>query len=280
MIGWLGFCAKVVDFIISKAADRTITWSLDARRKAARALIRFYETLEDSNLLLQNLIEVFNNALKRKKPIFFSKDLVPFENDITRLTEDVARQYDELVAAIDFFDPKLARLLHRVRGFKVSALTAFGRLLQNARFAIEFDGRHPFRKVSFSTFRDEVADINLENIIEAQLALPKSGERLRAIPVGKHKYKLVVQEQNKLVEALSVLLVKDEFTASDFEKVSYLRDRLQNQANSLERVLPMLQKFIAANFTMSDILGYRKRRIGGGRRSNLPPRARVKCGGA
>jgi hypothetical protein len=265
MIGWLGLCAKIVDFIISKAADRTITWSLGARRKAARALIRFYETLEQSSLLLQNLIEVFNNALKRKKPISFSKDLVPFENDITRLTEDVARQYDELVAAIGLFDPKLARLLDRVRGLKVIALTAFGRLLQNARFAIEFDGLHPFRKVSFSTFRDEVADINLENIIEAQLALPESGERLRAIPVGKHKYKLVVQEQNKLVEALSVLLVKDEFTASDFEKVRYLRDRLKNQAKLLERALPMLRKFIASNFTISDVLGYRKRRIGGAR---------------
>jgi hypothetical protein len=95
--------------------------------------------------------------------------------------------------------------------------------------------------------------------------LPESGERLRAIPVGKHKYKLVVQEQNKLVEALSVLLVKDEFTASDFEKVRYLPDRLKNQAKLLERALPMFREFIASNFTISDVLGYRKRRIGGAR---------------
>jgi hypothetical protein len=260
MIGWLGFGAKVLDFVTSRAADRTITWSLDARRNAARALIRFYETLDASGMLLENLLEVFNEAVERKKPIMFSKELVPFENQIARLTEDAARQYDDLVAAIYLFDPQLARLLQRANTFKVFSWTMFGLLLRKARFTIEFDGLHPFRKVSFSTFRDEVANINLDEIIEAQRsALSEPSRGFRSIGVGKNKYTLVIQEPNKLVEALSTLLVEDEFTASDFEKVSYLRDRLQNQAKLLKKTLVRLRKFIASNFTMSDVLRYHQR---------------------
>ena len=267
MVGWLGLCAKVVEFVVSKATGHAIDLSLDEKRRAARALIRFYETLEESSVLLKELLKVFDEAVEKKKPIFFSRDLVPFENRITELTEDVARQYNKLIDAIGFFNPQLARLLQSVGSFKVTWFTVFGLLLRKARFAIEFDGLHPFKKVSFSTFRDEVANINLDDIIEAQqlaLSVPTKGLR-GPIPVGKHKYVFVMKEPNKLVEALSLLLVEDEFTASDFKKVRYLRDRLQNQAKLLEKVLPKLQEFIRANFTMSDVLGYRKRPIGGAR---------------
>jgi hypothetical protein len=268
MIGWLGLCAKVVEFVVSKATGHAINLSLDQKRRAARAFVRFYEMLEDSSLLLEELLKVFDEAVEKKKPIFFSKDFVRFENRITGLTEDFVRQYDKLIDAIYIFDSRLARLLQSVEHFKFTSWTTFGLLLRKARFAIEFDGLHPFKKVSFSTFRDEVANINLEDIIKAQQftagQLAAAGGRLRAIPVGKHKYALVSQKPNKLVEALSVLLVEDEFTASDFEKVRYLRDRLKNQAKLLEQALPMLREFIASNFTISDVLGYRsdKRRAG------------------
>jgi hypothetical protein len=263
MLGWTGFQTKIVDFLLSKAIDRVSKFLPDEKRKAARALIRLYEHLEDSDLLLEDLLEVFDKALEQKKPILFSKNLVPFENQITRLTEDAARQYDELIATIYLFDPDLARLLERARTFKVFSWTMFGLLLRKARFSIEFDGLHPFGKVSFSTFRDEVANINLDEIIAAQRsASPYGAGRLRAIPVGKNKYTLVGQEPNKLVEALSVLLVEDKFTASDFEKVRYLRERLRTQAKLLKQTLPRLREFIASNFTMSDVLRYRKRIAG------------------
>jgi hypothetical protein len=99
--------------------------------------------------------------------VIFSRDLVPFENHITYITQDFARHYNEFVDAICIFDPQLAHLLQDVQGFKVQSLTAFGALLHKARLAIEFGGLHPFEKVSFSTFDDEIAGINLEEIVEA-----------------------------------------------------------------------------------------------------------------
>src|SRR5205085_1101563 len=105
--------------------------------------------------------------IQRQKPVWFSKDLVPFENRIIRLTEDVARQYGELVDAIRIFDPHLASLLQSAQGLKVQSLTAFGVLLRKARFTIEFGGLHPFNRLSFSTFRDEAANINLDAIVQA-----------------------------------------------------------------------------------------------------------------
>jgi hypothetical protein len=132
MLGWPGLCAKILEFLLPKAADHVIKFSPDARRNAARALIRFYETLEETDLILEDLLEVFDEAVEQKKPILLSKDLVLFENRITRLTEDAARQYDELVAAIYLFDPELARLLQRAHTFKVFSWTMFGRLLRKA----------------------------------------------------------------------------------------------------------------------------------------------------
>jgi hypothetical protein len=254
MIGWSGFCAKVTEFVISKATGHAVTYWFDQKRSVARALVRLYETLQKSSELLEHLLRVFDEAVEKKKPIAFSKDLVPFEGRITRLTQDVAAQYNNLIHAIHIFDPRLAELLTSVEGFKFTAVTPFGLWLRKARFAIEFDGLHPFTKVSFTTFQDEIANINLDDIIEAQQRISAESRSLRSIPTGKRKYTHVVREPNKLVEALSVLLVKDEFTASDFEKVRYLRDRLRMQATLLERVLPMLRQFIAENFTLSDIL--------------------------
>jgi hypothetical protein len=242
--------AKVADFAISKAADRAIQWPPDRKRTAARGLLRFYETLEESSLLLEQLIEVFNEAIKRKKPILFSKDLVPFENRVTRLTEDLKSQYDKLVGAIYIFDRRLALLLERIQGFKTVSLSAFGILLAKARFEIDYDGLHSFSKVSFSTFHDEMAEIDFEAIIKSQKFVGR--------PVKEESF--FPDATNKLVEALSVLLVEDEFTASDFEKVKYLRDRFQRQAKSLEKTLAMLREFIASNFTIADVLGYGKGR--------------------
>jgi hypothetical protein len=251
MVGWLGFCAKIVEFVVSKATGHAMSLSRDQKRTAARALIRFYETLEESSLLVEDLLKVFEVAIENRKPVLFSKDLVPYENRIIRLTEDVKSQYNKLVDAIYIFDPQLASLLATVQGLKVVSLSAFGILLAKARFEIEFDGLHPFKKVSFTTFDDELDKIDIDQVMKAQHVIGEPGkpESISVFP----------EASNKLVEALSVLLVEDEFTASDFEKVSYLRNRLRNQANLLEKVLPMLREFIASNFTISDVLGHLKR---------------------
>jgi len=145
------------------------------------------------------------------------------------------------------FDPELAHLLQDVHGLKVQALTAFGVLLRKARFIIEFGGLHPFTRVSFSTFEDEIANMQLGEIVAQQ----SESEKRQIADMPRHP-------SNNLVESLSVLLVEDEFTASDFEKVRYLRDRLRNQANLLEKAMPALRAFIASNFTISDALGYRR----------------------
>lgn len=129
---------------------------------------------------------------------------------------------------------------------KILSLTAFGALLRKARFTIEFDGLHPFNKISFTTFRDEVANIDLDEIIRASRM---DTDQRTAIPG---------RRPNKLVEALSVLLIEDEFTAADFEKLKYLRDRLKKQAGLLNQTLPMFREFIASNFTISDVLGHHK----------------------
>lgn len=255
MLGWLGFAAKVMEFVLTKAAGRTIDLSLDRKHRASKALVRFYGTLEESSVLLDTLLVIFDTAIKRQKPVSFSKDLVLFENQIVRLTEDVARQYRELISTIYIFDPELACLLCSVEGFKSDSLTAFGVLLRKARFTIEFDGLHPFKRISFTTFRDEVANIDLNEIIEASRTDTR-GPAL--IPSRKPNRFFVGRKPNKLVEALSVLLVEDKFTASDFEKLKYLRDRLKLQASLLKCVLPKLREFIASNFTIADVLGHHK----------------------
>src|ERR1700687_5461125 len=106
MLGWLGLVAKIIESVLGKAAGHTIDLSLDRKHRASKALLRFYGTLEKSSVLLEKLLDVFDTAIKRQKPLFFSKDLVPFENQIVRLTEDVARQYEELIGAIYIFDPQ------------------------------------------------------------------------------------------------------------------------------------------------------------------------------
>lgn len=247
MIGWLGFFGKVLDFFITKAAEHSLDLSLDRKHRAAKGLLRLYNILEESTALLEQLLIVFDGAVERRKPVLFSKDLVPFENRINYLSEDFRRHYHEFVDAVYIFNPQLAQLLQDIHGLKVQALTAFGVLLRKARFVIEFGGLHPFARVSFSTFDDGIANLPLDKIVDKE---SKSQNR--------HLLDMPRHPSNKLVECLSVLLIEDEFTASDFDKVQYLRDRLRHQRRLLEQAMPALRAFIASNFTISDALGYRK----------------------
>jgi len=241
MITWIGFLAKLTEFFVTKVAGRRIDLSSDRRHRAAKALVRFYHALAESGAILTELLEIFGNAYQKKKPILFSKDIVPFENRITRLNEELARQFDELVRAIGILYPDLASLLYKIRGFKTATITSFGILLKKARFEIEYDGLHPFKKISFTTFRDGVAEIDFE-------------EFMKSSTLHRDDFPYTVPESNRLAEALSVLLVEDEFTSADFEKMAYLQERLVNQKVLLDEATKLLRVFIAQNFTFSDLL--------------------------
>ncbi len=183
--------------------------SLDRKHRAAKGLLRLYNALQDNATLAGELLLVFDRAVERKKPVWFSKDLVPFENRINYSIEEFARHYHEFVDAIYIFEPQLAQLLQDVHGLKFQALTAFGVLLRKARFVIEFGGLHPFTRVHFSTFDDAIADLPLDKLIEGD---SQSGQHQR--------FDMPRHPSNKLVESQRVLLIEDEFTASDFDKVS------------------------------------------------------------
>jgi hypothetical protein len=247
MITWIGLLAKLTESVLTKLAGRRIELSLDKRHRAAKGLLRFYDTLQQARDLVEELVDVFGAACSRRKPVLFSKDLVPFENAIVRVNEDFQRHFDEMAAAISILSPELGSALHTVRGFKTSTTTAFGALLKKARFELEYDGLHPFRKVAFTTFRNEVLELDIEALAEAS-SIPISDDP----PFGP-------PESNELARALATLLVEDEFTADDFEKVAYLRDRLRNQKVVLEVAVELLRKFIAANFTVADLLYARRR---------------------
>lgn len=133
MITWIGFLAKLTEFFVMKVAGRRIDLSSDRRHRAAKALVRYYHALEESGAMLTELLEIFDNAYQKQKPILFSKDIVPFENRITRLNEELARQFDELVRAIGILYPDLASLLYKIRGFKTATITSFGILLKKGK---------------------------------------------------------------------------------------------------------------------------------------------------
>lgn len=79
-------------------------------------------------------------------------------------------------------------------------------------------------------------------------------EFMKSSTLHRDDFPYTVPESNRLAEALSALLVEDEFTSADFEKMAYLRERLMNQKILLDQATELLRLFIAENFTFSDLL--------------------------
>jgi hypothetical protein len=58
---------KAVEFVLTKAAGRTIDLSLDRKHRAAKGLLRLHGTLEECGAVLEQLLTVFDKAIERKR---------------------------------------------------------------------------------------------------------------------------------------------------------------------------------------------------------------------
>jgi hypothetical protein len=240
VLTWTGLIARLTESFLSRIAGKQVELSRDRRHRAAKALLKFYYSVVEANEVLVELLQVFERALQIRKPVRFSKDLVPLENRISAVNDELSRQFGQLVSAISIFDPALASLLYSIRGFKTTSLTAFGMLLERARFRIEFGGLHPFDRIVYSTFKDDVLELDIASLLKhAPKDFSESFEP---------------SDLNGLVEALAVLLIEEEFSASDFDKLAYLRDRLRAQKAALETAGTDLRSFLANQFNFSDLL--------------------------
>jgi hypothetical protein len=241
MIGWIGFIGKVVEAVVKTAAGKTVARSFDRRYRAAHALVKFYHTLHETNEILDRLIRIFDQAVEKKKPVIFSKDLVPLESRIHENAAELRAAFTGLCSAIYVFDPELARMLARIQGFKMASLTAFGALYDRAVFRIEVAERHPFSSVSFTTFSDDIKSLDLAKLV-SESRFPHILDDFSTF------------EMNKLVAALGTLLIEDSFGPSDFGKVDFLNQRLKNQRQLAVRAEKGLRKLIASQFTIADLL--------------------------
>lgn len=96
MLTWTGLIARLTESFLSRIAGKQVELSRDRRHRAAKALLKFYYSVVEANEVLVELLQVFERALQIRKPVRFSKDLVPLENRISAVNDELSRQFGQI----------------------------------------------------------------------------------------------------------------------------------------------------------------------------------------
>jgi hypothetical protein len=101
--------AKVVSFVVAKAATRVGALSVDKRRKACRALTKLYYCVSALDDALQEILEAFDDLGAQQPADSLIHALNNHQNDVAQATNMFVNLSYELEAGLEIIDPALAK---------------------------------------------------------------------------------------------------------------------------------------------------------------------------
>ena len=66
MFGFVGFVGKVIDLVLTRVAGKHIELSLDKKQQAAKAFVRFHESVTDLQAVLDEFLKYSESFIQRR----------------------------------------------------------------------------------------------------------------------------------------------------------------------------------------------------------------------
>ncbi|MDX2215796.1 MAG: hypothetical protein SFY66_21210 [Oculatellaceae cyanobacterium bins.114] len=116
MLGWLGFLGKLVEFSITKIAEKKLDLALDQRKQAAKSFLSLYESLEQlEQAAIEFIYQSQNGLASENKRVLYRVPIVRISKDIDNASTIFFKSFNDLRQIISLYDEELHKMLWGIR---------------------------------------------------------------------------------------------------------------------------------------------------------------------
>ena len=256
MLTLMGLIGKIVDFILSKIVGRQIDLALDEKRRAAKAFVRFHESLDRLTNVLDRFLGYTQSFLEgRNFHLRYSSIGGVFES-AKSASKEFLESLEQLDPVLSLYDPALSVMLGKAGRLK-------GPLVNNVyAFFSDSIGENKYSdaKPAFSYEKVEEYFCSLEVSMPNDQAVEQDWELwYKLVQQGIQESRLgnrwaIEGSMTAFADFMRDNLETIRIEPTDVAKLSRLHSMLKEHRQLLSDSAEGLRKFIENNFSISDVL--------------------------
>lgn len=114
MLTWLGFFGKLIDFTVTKLLGKKIDLSLDEKKRAAKAFLRFHDSVLELEIILGKFIAFVESIIAGRNSRIYGSKLETAIEGLERASSEFIKNMESLGQVLYFYDDQLATLFAHV----------------------------------------------------------------------------------------------------------------------------------------------------------------------
>jgi hypothetical protein len=271
MFGFVGVVGKVIDLVLTRVAGKHIELSLDKKHQAAKAFVRFYESVTDLQAVLDEFLKYSESFVLQRNFNLRASRIAPIIARLQPASREFVESLGHLGPALRLYDPPLADVLGRIVVMKHGLLqNVYSFFAQSIEAEVSRNGPYPrapltspaafgysrvdeyFCSLDLTMPNDILMEVDWNELVERSAHVKGidivnlfSAERVRAREIERNTNLLEIIQNN--VEHLHI-------DHSDLPRLTSLHFKLQQHRQILSDALERLRNFIAGQFSISDVL--------------------------
>jgi hypothetical protein len=255
MLTLTGLIGKIVELILSKVIGRQIDLALDEKRRAARAFVRFHESLNRLTSVLDEFLKYTQSFLEERNfHLRFSLIESHFER-AKSASKEFLESLDQLGSILFLYDPTLGAMLSRISRIKGPMINNVYAFFVDSKNGWDAKPAFSYRKVEEYFCSLELAlpnDKIIEHDWEQWYKSAEQGVRVQGNTRG--EVRAIEDSMTAFTEFMRENFETIHIEPTDVAKLSRLHSMLKEHRRLLCDSTEGLRKFIGDNFSISDVL--------------------------
>ena len=249
MLTWVGFVARLLDFVLTKIVGRKVDFALDERKRAARAFLDLCDAVDEIVALTEIFLARLQPIVDGEKSRIFSAWLAPIAGELDHASNAFVQALSDLQRVIAIYDPQLSGMLSNIRESKAEILAGIslsGIFATGMRFQIT-EGKR-LKAIEYTMPTEEAMGADFEGMYRAFEELLESRRRTPAEwPV------------DSLTSFVRDRMIVGSVTPTSVDEIRALHRVISEYLPLLVSTSDRLGQFIRERFTIEDLLYVRRR---------------------
>jgi hypothetical protein len=271
MFGFVGFVGKCIDLILTRVAGKHIELSLDKKRQAAKAFVRFHESGTDLQAVLDEFLKYSETFIQQRNFNLRASRIAPIVARLQPASREFVDSLGDLGPALRLYDPPLADVLGRVVVMKHGLLeNVYSFFLQSVEAEVSRNAPYPktplraraafgytqvdayFCSLDLTLPNDTLIEADWNELVE-KVARVKGPDILNLFFDERNRAREIEHNAN-LLEIIQNNIEHLHIDYSDLPRLTSLYSKLQQHRKILSEALEGLRNFITGQFSISDVL--------------------------
>ena len=269
MFAFLGFVGKAIELVLTRLAGKHIDLALDNKRQAAKAFVRFHESVTDLQAVLDEFLKYSESFIQQRNFNLRTSRVSPIIARLQPASREFVDSLGHLGPALRLYDPALADLLGRVAVLKHGLLkNVYYFFAQSVEREVSSDPQHPggspvatfgstpvdeyFCSLDLTMPNDTLMEANWNGWVER--VAHGGGIDNFDLFFGAANRAKQIERNAHLIEIIQNNIEHIHIDYSDLPKLTSLHYKLTLHRQILGDALEGLRNFIVGQFSISDVL--------------------------